>query len=127
VLALLNFLKLTVVVAAAGAFTTRPQNQIGLADDQFTLACVDDAATINWLYDNDRIIGDGCTSTVAEFTSTGGANPNLDCTLNVQAASTNRKSGPYTCTTGTNPDQNSEAVIVVIGQYTELLHIQCVG
>lgn len=104
---------LSVIDAASGAFTTRPQNVIGLAGTQFTLHCVEDYSTINWIYDNDRIIGDGCTPTVPEFSSASGGT-NRDCSLVVQGNSTRRLNGPFICSTGTNADENSEAVIIVI-------------
>jgi len=114
-----NLFTIRTVEAAAGAFTTRPGNVIGLAGSQFTLHCVDDSLTINWLYDNDRIIGDGCTSTVPHFSSAIGGT-NTACSLVVQGTSMRRLSGPFVCTTGTQTDQNAEATIIIIGQYTIL-------
>jgi len=110
---LLNFDKLSVVVASGGALTLKPKNAIGLQNASFTLECASDSSYITWFYDNSLITSRGCTSSNRWFSAASGSNA-TQCSLVVRGNDTTRHSGPFTCNAGYG--SSAEAVVIIIGQ-----------
>jgi len=121
VLALLNFLELSVVVAAEGTITTAPENAIGLRTDENTLLCVA-STSVEWVRDNNGVTDDTCQPLHSDYSTTQGST-STDCTLIVQGTSSTILSGPFTCFDGT---ENAEATVIVIGQCTKFYQFSAV-
>ena len=121
VLASLNFLVLSVVVAADGAISQPPSNAIGLRDDQTTLQCVA-TDSVEWIRDNNGITDDTCQALDSDYSTTQGST-STDCSLIVQGTSWTILSGPFTCFDGT---ENAEAAVIVIGQCTKFYQFSAV-
>ena len=98
-----------------GTLTARPQNVVGLIDEQLQLQCASDTSPnrIIWSYDDSTVSDRPCVSDDPRFTMA--YNNSDQCYLNVQGNATTRLilSGPYTCDDGTLAH---EAVVIIIGQ-----------
>ena len=102
-----------------GTLTDKPENVVGLADEQLQLKCVSDTTPnkIQWLYETllvSSALNEPCRASDERYTM---AYNNMDqCYLNVQGNATERLSGPYACTDDTTGDRQAQAIVIIIGQ-----------
>jgi len=98
--------------------TDTPKNAVGLINDQLQLKCASDTSpnNIQWLYEASVVSisntpNKPCVASDSRYTTA--YNNGDQCYLNVQGT-TERLSGPYTCTDESTGDREAQAIVVII-------------
>ena len=98
-----------------GKLTDKPENAVGLIDEQLQLQCASDTTpnNIQWLYEALVVSNAPCVAADSRYTM---AYNGAQCYLNVQGTATERLSGPYACRDESTGDRQAQAIVIIIGQ-----------
>ena len=98
-----------------GTLTDKPENVVGLIDEQLQLQCASDTTpnNIQWFYEALVVSNTPCVAADSRYTMA--YNNGAECYLNVQGTATQRLSGPYACRDDTG-NRQAQAIVIIIGQ-----------
>ena len=99
-----------------GTLTDKPENVVGLIDEQLQLQCASDTSpnNIQWLYEALVVSNAPCVAADPRYTMA--YNTGTQCYLNVQGNATTRLSGPYACRDESTGARKAQAIVIIIGQ-----------
>ena len=99
-----------------GTLTDKPENAVGLIDEQLQLQCASDTTpnNIQWLYEALVVSNAPCVASDTRYTME--YNNGDQCYLNVQGTATERLSGPYACRDESTGDRQAQAIVIISRQ-----------